>query len=114
MAVILPRLALLAFTICQPLILNRLLVFLDDTSQPTQIGYGLIAAYGLVYSGIALSQALYWHCNARSVTLLRGVLVSAVFSKATELSTTATDDSAAVTLMSSDVSYKYINLDASG
>ncbi|KAJ9423831.1 P-loop containing nucleoside triphosphate hydrolase protein [Fusarium oxysporum] len=102
-AVVLPRLALLAFTICQPLILNRLLVFLDDTSQPINIGYGIIAAYGLVYSGIALSQALYWHRNARSVTSLRGVLVSAVFSKATDLSITTTDDSAAVTLMSSDV-----------
>ncbi|KAG7415108.1 ABC transporter atnG [Fusarium oxysporum f. sp. rapae] len=102
-AVVLPRLALLAFTICQPLILNRLLVFLDDTSQPLNIGYGIIAAYGLVYPGIALSQALYWHRNARSVTLLRGVLVSAVFSKATDLSITTTDDSAAVTLMSSDV-----------
>ncbi|RBR10554.1 uncharacterized protein FIESC28_09418 [Fusarium coffeatum] len=102
-AVIVPRLALLAFTICQPLILNRLLVFLDDTSQPISIGHGLIGAYGLVYIGIALSQALYWHRNARYVTLLRGVLVSAVFSKATGLSTTATDDSAAVTLMSSDV-----------
>jgi ATP-binding cassette, subfamily C (CFTR/MRP), member 1 len=102
-AVVLPRLALLAFTICQPLILNRLLVFLDDTSQSINIGYGLIAAYGLVYSGIAFSQALYWHRNARSVTLLRGVLVSAVFSKAADLSITTTDDSAAVTLMSSDV-----------
>ncbi|TXC11619.1 hypothetical protein FocTR4_00006679 [Fusarium oxysporum f. sp. cubense] len=102
-AVVLPRLALLAFTICQPLILNRLLVFLDDISQSINIGYGIIAAYGLVYSGIALSQALYWHRNARSVTLLRGVLVSAVFSKATDLSITTTDDSAAVTLMSSDV-----------
>ncbi|KAL3590087.1 hypothetical protein FPOAC2_12269 [Fusarium poae] len=102
-AVIVPRLALLAFTVCQPLILNRLLVFLGDVSQPINIGHGLIAAYGLVYTGIALSQALYWHRNARSVTLLRGVLVSAVFSKATELSTTDTDDSAAVTLMSSDV-----------
>ncbi|KAG5824345.1 hypothetical protein H9Q74_005558 [Fusarium xylarioides] len=102
-AVVLPRLALLAFTICQPLILNRLLVFLDDSSQSINIGYGIIAAYGLVYSGIALSQALYWHRNARSVTLLRGVLVSAVFSKATDLSITTTDDSAAVTLMSSDV-----------
>ncbi|KAF5977483.1 multidrug resistance-associated 1 [Fusarium coicis] len=103
LAVVLPRLALLAFTICQPLILNRLLVFLDDASQSINIGYGIIAAYGLVYSGIALSQALYWHRNARSVTLLRGVLVSAVFSKATDLSITTTDDSAAVTLMSSDV-----------
>ncbi|KAF5559536.1 multidrug resistance-associated 1 [Fusarium napiforme] len=102
-AVVLPRLALLAFTICQPLILNRLLVFLDDASQSISIGYGIIAAYGLVYSGIALSQALYWYRNARSVTLLRGVLVSAVFSKATDLSITTTDDSAAVTLMSSDV-----------
>ncbi|KAF5647245.1 multidrug resistance-associated 1 [Fusarium sp. NRRL 52700] len=102
-AVVLPRLALLAFTICQPLILNRLLAFLDDTSQSINIGYGIIAAYGLVYSGIALSQALYGHRNARSVTLLRGVLVSAVFSKATDLSITTTDDSAAVTLMSSDV-----------
>ncbi|KAF4500947.1 Multidrug resistance-associated 1 [Fusarium agapanthi] len=102
-AVVLPRLALLAFAICQPLILNRLLVFLDDTSQSINIGYGIIAAYGLVYSGIALSQALYWHRNARSVTLLRGVLVSAVFSKAIDLSITITDDSAAVTLMSSDV-----------
>ncbi|KAF5605191.1 multidrug resistance-associated 1 [Fusarium subglutinans] len=101
--VVLPRLALLAFTICQPLILNRLLVFLDDTSQSINVGYGIITAYGLVYSGIALSQALYWHRNARSVTLLRGMLVSAVFSKATDLSITITDDSAAVTLMSSDV-----------
>ncbi|KAG9504500.1 hypothetical protein J7337_004473 [Fusarium musae] len=103
LAVVLPRLALLAFTICQPLILNRLLVFLEDASQSINIGYGIIAAYGLVYSGIALSQALYWHRNARSVALLRGVLVSAVFSKATDLSITITDDSAAVTLMSSDV-----------
>ncbi|KAF5673240.1 multidrug resistance-associated 1 [Fusarium denticulatum] len=102
-AVVFPRLALLAFTICQPLILNRLLAFLDDASQSINIGYGIIAAYGLVYSGIALSQALYWHRNARSVTLLRGVLVSAVFSKATDMSITTTDDSAAVTLMSSDV-----------
>ncbi|KAJ3526432.1 hypothetical protein NM208_g11192 [Fusarium decemcellulare] len=102
-AVVLPRLALLTFTICQPLILNRFLVFLDNASQSINIGYGLVAAYGLVYLGIAVSQALYWHRNARSVTMLRGVLVSAVFSKATEMSITATDDSAAVTLMSSDV-----------
>ncbi|KAF5005603.1 hypothetical protein FDECE_7964 [Fusarium decemcellulare] len=102
-AVVLPRLALLAFTVCQPLILNRFLFFLDNASQSINIGYGLVAAYGLVYLGIAVSQALYWHRNARSVTMLRGVLVSAVFSKATEMSITETDDSAAVTLMSSDV-----------
>ncbi|OAA81152.1 multidrug resistance-like protein [Akanthomyces lecanii RCEF 1005] len=81
LAIAAPRLVLLFFTICQPLILQRFLDFLSDKSQPVQIGYGLIAAYGIDYVGIAFSQALYWHRNARAVTMLRGTLVAAVFSK---------------------------------
>lgn len=103
-SVVIPRLALLAFTICQPLVLTRFLDFLDDETQSANIGYGLVGAYGLVYLGIAATQALYWHQNGRCVTMLRGVLVSAVFSKVTEVSIVAVDDSAALTLMSSDVS----------
>ncbi|PKK51892.1 hypothetical protein CI102_5280 [Trichoderma harzianum] len=102
-SVIVPRLFLLAFTICQPLVLTRFLGFLNDETQSVNIGYGLIGAYGLVYLGIAATQALYWHQNGRCVTMLRGVLVSAVFSKVTEVSIVAVDDSAALTLMSSDV-----------
>jgi len=108
-AVIVPRLVQLAFTICQPLVLNRFLLFLDNAKQPDRIGYGLVGAYGLVYIGIAVSQALYWHRNGRFVTMLRGVLVSAVFAKATQVSVMATDDAAAVTLMSSDVSAPQLN-----
>lgn len=104
MAIAAPRLVLLFFTICQPLILQRFLDFLSDKSQPVQIGYGLIAAYGIDYVGIAFSQALYWHRNARAVTMLRGTLVAAVFAKVTEISTTVAQDAAAVTLMSSDAS----------
>ncbi|OAR00989.1 hypothetical protein LLEC1_05486 [Akanthomyces lecanii] len=106
LAIAAPRLMLLFFTICQPLILQRFLDFLSDKSQPVQIGYGLIAAYGLDYVGIAFSQALYWHRNARAVTMLRGTLVAAVFSKVTAISTTVAKDAAAVTLMSSDASPK--------
>lgn len=95
---------LLAFTICQPLILSRFLEFLQDTTQPANIGYGLIGAYGVVYLGIAVSQALYWHCNARCVAMLRATLVSAVYTKVTDISVTVGKDAAAVTLMSSDVS----------
>ncbi|PTB70684.1 P-loop containing nucleoside triphosphate hydrolase protein [Trichoderma citrinoviride] len=102
-SVIVPRLALLAFTICQPLVLTRFLGFLNDETQPDSIGYGLVGAYGLVYLGIAATQALYWHQNGRCVTMLRGILVSAVFTKVTDVSVVATDDSAALTLMSSDV-----------
>ncbi|KAL6836447.1 P-loop containing nucleoside triphosphate hydrolase protein [Trichoderma sp. SZMC 28015] len=102
-SVIVPRLFLLAFTICQPLVLTRFLGFLNDETQSVNVGYGLIGAYGLVYLGIAATQALYWHQNGRCVTMLRGVLVSAVFSKVTEVSIVTVDDSAALTLMSSDV-----------
>lgn len=102
--VVLPRLVLLAFTICQPLVLTRFLEFLEDAAQPNTIGYALVAAYGIVYFGIAVSQALYWHRNARTVSMLRSVLVTAVFSKLTVLNLTVASDEAAVTLMSSDVS----------
>lgn len=109
-AVIVPRLVQLAFTICQPLVLNRLLIYLEDESQSEKIGYGLIGAYGLVYVGIAASQALYHHRNGRSTSMLRGILISAVFGKATEISITTADTNAPVTLMSSDVSFCDLNI----
>lgn len=98
-----PRLLQLAFTICQPLVLNRFLAFLERPEEDTNRGYGLIGAYGLVYLGIALSGAFYSHQAARAATMLRGILVSAVFARSTGLSAADVDNAAAVTLMSTDV-----------
>lgn len=104
MGVVFPRLLQLAFTICQPLVLNQFLAFLEHPEESINHGYGLIGAYGLVYLGIALSGAFFSHQATRTVTMLRGILVSAIFARSTDLSTTAIDNSAAVTLMSTDVS----------
>jgi hypothetical protein len=104
LAVVVPRLFLLAFTICQPLVLVRFLVFLQDPSEDVDVGYALILAYGAVYVGISVSSSFYYHSVYRSVTMLRGLLVTAVFSKTTRRNITAGDDAAAVTLMSTDVS----------
>lgn len=98
-----PRLCLLGFTICQPLVLGRFLRFLQDPAEDVSVGYGLIGAYGVVYVGIAVSTAFYMHQSTRGLAMLRGTLISAIFSRATGLSTGDVDDSAAVTLMSSDV-----------
>ncbi|OHX00813.1 ABC multidrug transporter [Colletotrichum incanum] len=103
LAVVLPRIFLLGFTICQPLILNRFLDFLQNPSEDVNYGYGLIGAYGLVYLGISVSSSFYWHSAFRSLAMLRGVLVAAIYSKTTELRVAPGDDSAAVTLMSTDV-----------
>ncbi|KAK1544257.1 hypothetical protein CPAR01_04890 [Colletotrichum paranaense] len=103
LAVVLPRLFLLGFTICQPLILNRFLDFLQNPSETANYGYGLVGAYGLVYLGISISSSFYWHAAFRCLTMLRGVLVAAIYTKTTELRVAPGDDSAAVTLMSTDV-----------
>lgn len=53
---IIPRLALLALTFCQPLLLRRLLNYLKHSDvEDKNIGYGLIGAYFVVYVGLAVS-----------------------------------------------------------
>ncbi|KAE9374191.1 canalicular multispecific organic anion transporter 1 [Stipitochalara longipes BDJ] len=105
LAPVLPRLVLIAFTMCQPLLLNRFVGYLSALtgSETANVGYGLIAAYGVVYLGLAISAAFYSHRNYRFVTIIRGSLVTAIYRKTTEISLTALDNSAAVTLMSTDV-----------
>ncbi|KAF2478209.1 multidrug resistance-like protein [Lindgomyces ingoldianus] len=102
---ILPRLVLLGFTFCQPLMVSRLLQFLQDGNrkEPLSTGYGLIGAYAVVYFGMSVSNSLFLHRNYRCLTMLRGTLVAAIYTKTTEISITALDNSSAVTLMSTDV-----------
>ena len=54
---VIPRLILIGFTLCQPLLVNRFLDYLQNSAkeQDANIGYGLIGAYGLVYFGMAVS-----------------------------------------------------------
>ncbi len=68
------------------------------------MGYGLIGAYALVYIGISLSSSFYSYQNYRYVTMIRGMLMSAVFTKCTNIKITTEDRAAPVTLMSTDVS----------
>lgn len=56
LAVVFPRACLIAFNFCQPFLINRAIAYSDEpnTSQTTNVGYGLIGAYFLVYVGIAV------------------------------------------------------------
>ncbi|KAI8623501.1 ABC transporter [Xylariaceae sp. FL1651] len=104
---ILPRLALVGFRFSQPLLLNRLLNHLgtrsDEELSQKNIGYGLIGATAFVYFGLAFSTALYWYCHERFISMTRGALVAAIYEKLTRLSPIYINDSAAVTLMSTDI-----------
>jgi ATP-binding cassette subfamily C (CFTR/MRP) protein 1 len=56
LAVLPPRICLIAFNFCQPFLINRAVTFSQEpvTSRTTNIGYGLIGAYVLVFVGIAV------------------------------------------------------------
>lgn len=56
-----PRLAMLGFTFCQPLFMEKLLDYLSQPELDANVGYGLIGASFLIYSGIAISMAFYWY-----------------------------------------------------
>lgn len=98
-----PRLVFLASNFCQPYLIDALLQFLEQDDRKTSHGYGLIIATMLTYTVIAISSALYWYLQERFVLQARGSLVLSVYRKTTELKSSAPDDAAVLTLMSTDV-----------
>jgi hypothetical protein len=57
---VLPRLALLGFTVSQPFFIESLLDHLSQPQTDANVGYGFIGASLLIYGGIAISTALTW------------------------------------------------------
>lgn len=99
-----PRVCLIGFNFCQPLLIRRFTEYLQQpvTENTTNQGYGLIGAYGIVYLGITISTAIYYRLTYRSLIMIRGVLVSAIYHKTTQIGIGEFDNAAAVTLMSAD------------
>ncbi|KAF2788594.1 hypothetical protein K505DRAFT_366344 [Melanomma pulvis-pyrius CBS 109.77] len=100
-----PRIALIGFMFCQPFFISAIL---KNIPRAGEIGsnndrYGLIGSAVLIYTGIALSRALYGYFSQRVVYMARGCLSAAIYKKTTESQITASDDAAAVTLMSTDI-----------
>ncbi|OBT65136.1 hypothetical protein VE03_04736 [Pseudogymnoascus sp. 23342-1-I1] len=100
-----PRLALTFFRFMQPLLINNItkLVRNPDSEFATNRGWGLTAAFGLVYVGLAVAGGAYQHKANRMTTMVRGSLVNAIYAQTLDLSVNSLDESAAVTLMSLDV-----------
>lgn len=107
LATMAPRLVLVLCTISSPLLLEKLLAYLQSDfrgSSPDALGNGLILAFAVVYLGIAVSTSVYWYSHFRVITIVRASLVSAISRKAGTVDISLlSDPSASLTLMSSDV-----------
>ncbi|KAJ5212490.1 uncharacterized protein N7498_004136 [Penicillium cinerascens] len=99
------RACVVAFNFCQPLLLTRSLHFFDEpvNSATNNTGYGLIGAYILVYTGLAIAMGQYQHMTYRGITMVRGILVTMLYKKASSLSLNEADPANSLTLMSADV-----------
>lgn len=108
-----PRIAYLAFSLCQPLLIESLLKYLDNTDDRSpNVGYGLIGATAIIYFGLPICRALYYYYVQRTLYTIRGVLVTTLYDRTTQAPSTAGDDAAALTLMSTDVERIRVGLNA--
>ncbi|RCI13536.1 hypothetical protein L249_5547 [Ophiocordyceps polyrhachis-furcata BCC 54312] len=100
---VIPRLCYTGFAFAQPFLIKSIVNFLGTTrpGDPSTVIGGLVTAVALVYLGIAISKCHYMHHTFRLITSVRGGLIALIFAKVVELE--AAEDSAAVTLMSTDI-----------
>ncbi|KAJ0159330.1 Canalicular multispecific organic anion transporter 1 [Colletotrichum tanaceti] len=102
LSAIIPRLCQSAFNFSQPLLIARIVTFAQDANDDRNIGYGLIGATAIVYTGLAFSIAVYKHKTYRLITMVRGGLISLIYDKTIELDSGALKDGASVTLIGTD------------
>ncbi|KAL9616745.1 MAG: hypothetical protein Q9160_008402 [Pyrenula sp. 1 TL-2023] len=99
-----PRALLIGLTFAQPFLIRRTIDFVSDRNdQPVNVGWGLVGAYAIVYTGLALLTASSTYLINRVIVKGRGGLVSLIYQKTLDLRITALEDGAALTLMSTDV-----------
>ncbi|KAJ9195019.1 hypothetical protein DTO164E3_7003 [Paecilomyces variotii] len=103
--IIFPRLCLIGFSYAQTFFIHRVIDYLQapDTQDTENWEYGLIGAAALIYGGIAISTVHYRHELFRMITMFRGAVVSLIYSHTLSLQAGVYDESASVTLMSTDV-----------
>ncbi|ROW15668.1 hypothetical protein VPNG_02110 [Cytospora leucostoma] len=72
-------------------------------TQSITTGYGLVGAFGLVYIGLAIMMGWSSHLSYRLMTMMRGQLISLIYTKMLALPIADVNDSAAMSLMGTDV-----------
>lgn len=99
------RFALIGFKFCQPLLINRAISLLleAESQNKTNTGRTLIGATSLIYIGISITTGVFRHNVYRLITMVRGNLVDIIYDKTLLIDASVAKQSAALTLMSTDV-----------
>ncbi|KAE8381911.1 putative multidrug resistance protein [Aspergillus bertholletiae] len=103
-AAIVPRLCMIGFNFGQPFLITAAINYVDELGPHNKnIKHGLIGATIVIYFGIAISTAHYRRCFARTVTKFRGSMIALLYNRSLTLQVGLCTESAALTLMSTDI-----------
>ncbi|RAK89341.1 hypothetical protein BO79DRAFT_237457 [Aspergillus costaricaensis CBS 115574] len=102
---VIPRLCVSAFTIMQPLLVSEITTYaaLPEDQETRNKGYGLIAASGIVYIGLAVSTAFYSRQTYQFIISIRGGLLAAVYAQTLTRRSGNMGTDTAITLIGTDV-----------
>lgn len=102
-----PRLAIVATTLARPVLLERMLNFVQGGGyeQRADIGYSLIGAFGVLYFMTAVLNAWFAHSSNRLALELRSQLVDATYRQLLRLRPSALDTGKATTLINVDMQH---------
>ncbi|KAM3453053.1 hypothetical protein NHJ6243_009225 [Beauveria neobassiana] len=100
---ILPRLLFTLLKFSQPFLLLHIVQAVKYGGVDRDISWPLVLATACVFVGITVSRVLQAHYHFRVVTMIRGILVAAIYDKMQKLYFEDLIDAAAVTLMTADV-----------
>lgn len=105
LAIVPPRLCLIGFIFAQPYLFHTILSLLtnDAVILTSTDCYGLVGATAIVYIGLTVLRLNYNQKVNRFKVMFRGASVSLIYDKALQTRDGVYDESAAVTLMSTDV-----------
>jgi ABC-type multidrug transport system fused ATPase/permease subunit len=107
LAPVTPRLVIIAITLVQPLLLERMIVFVqgDGFEHRMQVGYALIGAFALLYGLTAVFKAWFHHSSNKLALELRSQLVDATYRKLLRLRLSALDAGKATTIINVDMQH---------
>lgn len=91
----------MATTLSQPYLITAVIKFIQDHNNPNSedIGYGLIVAYALNYSILAISSSWCAQNVARFSTKLRSCLISLIYEKTLHITSKDVNLGSATVLM---------------
>ncbi|CCF34829.1 hypothetical protein CH063_01208 [Colletotrichum higginsianum] len=103
LAPIIPRLFLIVFRYAQPVLISTAIRYMSGSSaQSVETGHLIIAMAVVIYVGLAVSMAVYYHRLNQLKVMIRGAVVGLINNKSFSQQSSNHDDGRAVTLISTD------------